>query len=49
MRRDAVGDFVEAVDAESQGHAALAAELIDEDLVAGMAFDVLEEEGWAAG
>ena len=32
----------EVVDAESQGHAALAAELVDEDFVAGMAFDVFE-------
>ena len=44
-----LGDFVEVVDAESQGHAPLAAELVDEDLVAGMAFDVFKEECGAAG
>ncbi len=46
---DALGDFVETIDAESQGHAPLAAELVDEDLVAGMALDVFEEERRAAG
>jgi hypothetical protein len=49
---DAVGDFVEGaavgVEAEGELHAAFAAELIDEDARAGMAFDVFEEEGWTA-
>jgi hypothetical protein len=46
---DAVGDVVEIINAESQGHAPLAAELVDEDLVAGMALYVFEEERGAAG
>ena len=46
---DAVGDFIEGVDLERQIHAAGRTELIDQDLRAGMAFDVLEEEGGAAG
>ena len=46
---DAVGDFVELVDFEGEIHAAGGAELIDEDLGAGMAFDVLEEQSGAAG
>ena len=41
---DAVGDFVECVDFEGEIHAAGGAELIDQDLRAGMAFDVLEEQ-----
>jgi len=36
-------------DAEGECHAALAAELVDEDAVAGMAFDVFEEQSGAAG
>jgi hypothetical protein len=47
-RMNPLCDLVEAFDAEGQGHAPLAAELIDEDLVAGMALDVLEEQGRAA-
>ncbi len=46
---DALGDVVELFDAEGQGHAPLAAELVDEDLMAGMAFYVFEEQGRAAG
>ncbi len=46
---DALGDFVEIVDAESESHAALAAELVDEHLVAGMAFDVFKEQRRTAG
>ncbi len=46
---DAVGDGIEIINAESQGHAPLAAELVDEDLVAGMALDVFEEKRGAAG
>ena len=45
QRMNPFGDFVKPFDAESQRHAPLAAELIDEDLVAGMALDVLEEQG----
>jgi len=46
---DAVGDFIETIDAEGKGHATLAAELVDEDAVAGMAFDVFEEQSGTAG
>ena len=46
---DAVGDFVEFVDFEREIHAARGAELVDEDLCAGMAFNVLEKQRWAAG
>ena len=46
---DALGDLVELVDAEGHRHAPLAAELVDEDLVAGMAFDVFKEQRRAAG
>jgi hypothetical protein len=46
---DAVGEFVEGSDAEGQFHAGFGAELVDEELMAGMAFDVLEEQGGAAG
>jgi len=46
---DAAGNFVERIYAEGHGHAALAAELVDEDLVAGMAFYVFEEERGTAG
>jgi hypothetical protein len=37
------------LDAEGERHAAFGAELVDEDFVAGVAGDVFEEEGWAAG
>ena len=46
---DAVGNFVELFHFERKIHAAGRAELIDEDLGAGMAFDVLEEQRGAAG
>ncbi len=46
---DAVGDFVELVDFEREVHAAGGAELVDEHLRAGMAFEVLEEQSGAAG
>jgi hypothetical protein len=46
---DTLGNFIESFDAESQSHAPLAAELVDEDLVAGMALDVFEEQCRAAG
>ena len=46
---DAVGDGVEGVDVEGELHAALGAELVHEDAGAGVAGDVLEEEGGAAG
>ncbi len=46
---DAVGDFVECVDFESEIHAAGGAELVDQNLRAGMALDVLEEQRRAAG
>ena len=45
---DAVGDFVEGINLQRQIHAAGGAELVDQDLRAGMAFDVLEQEGGAA-
>ena len=45
---DALGNLVQPVDAEGQSHAPLAAELVDEDLVAGMAFDVFKEQRRAA-
>src|SRR5579883_2087111 len=45
---NAVGDLVERVDVEGQTHTALGAELIDEKLRAGVAFDVLEQERGAA-
>ena len=41
---DAVGDFVERVDVERQIHAARGAELVDEELRAGVAFDVLKQQ-----
>ena len=51
-RADAAGDFIEGalvgVEAEGELHAALGAELIDEDARAGKAFDVFEEEGGTA-
>ena len=40
---DAIGDHVEFVNFEREIHAAGGAELIDEDLGSGMAFDVLKE------
>ncbi len=46
---DAVGDGVEGVGLEGEVHAAFAAELVHEDVCAGMAFYVFEEEGGAAG
>ena len=46
---NAVGDLVEFVDFEGEIHAAGGAELVDEDLGAGMAFDILEKQSWAAG
>ena len=46
---DAVGDFVELIDLEREIHAAGRTELVDQDLCAGMAFDVLEEQSWASG
>ena len=46
---DALGDFVQPLDAESHRHAPLAAELVDEDFVAGMAFYVFKEQRRAAG
>ena len=39
---DAVGDLVEGIDLKRQIHAAGGAELVDQDLRSGMAFDVLE-------
>ncbi len=49
QRVDAFGDLLNVVDAERQGHAAFAAELVDEDLVAGMALDVFKQQRRAAG
>ena len=46
---DAVGDVVERVDFEGELHAALGAELVHQDAGAGVAGDVFEEEGGAAG
>jgi hypothetical protein len=46
---DAVGDGVERVGVERQVHAAERAVLVHEDPSAGIAGDVLEEEGRAAG
>lgn len=45
---DAIAKFVERIDAESEFHASFRAELIDEDLRAGMVFDVLKEKCGAA-
>jgi hypothetical protein len=44
---DAVGEFVEGVDAERELHSGIGAELVDENLRAGMVFNVLEEKGGA--
>ena len=46
---DAVGDGVERVGFERELHAALAAELVHQDLRAGVAFDVFEEQGGTSG
>jgi hypothetical protein len=43
----AVGEFVEGVHAKSELHPGFGAELVDEELRAGVAFDVLEKEGGA--
>ena len=45
---NAVGDFVEGVDFESAAHAAGRAELIDEKLLAGIAFEVFKQQRLAA-
>ena len=45
---DALGDLVEFFDAERHGHAALAAELVDEYFLAGVAFYVFKEQRRAA-
>ena len=45
---DAIGDFVERVDFEGEIHAAGGAELVDEELLAGIALEVFEEERLAA-
>ena len=41
---DALGNFIEPLDAERQRHPSLAAELVDEDLVAGVTFYVFKEQ-----
>ena len=46
---DALGDVVEGVDFEGETHAALAAELVHQDLRALVAGDVFEEQGGASG
>ena len=46
---DPDGNFIEFVDFEREVHAAGGTELIDEDLGAGMTFDVLEEKRGASG
>jgi len=46
---DAVGEFIEGVHTQGQLHAGFRAELVDEDLRAGVVSYVLEEEGGAAG
>ena len=46
---NAVGNFVEFVDFKSEIHAAGGAELIDQDLRAGVVLDVLEKQRRAAG
>jgi hypothetical protein len=45
---DTVGEFVEGVHAQGHLHAGFGAELVDEELVAGVTFYVLEEQGGAA-
>ena len=45
---DAIGNFVERIHAKSEAHAALRAELIDQELRVGMAFDVLKEQRGAS-
>ena len=44
---NAACDLVERIDSQRQFHAGVGAELIDQDLGAGMALDVLEEQGGA--
>ena len=46
---NALGDLVKAFNTQGEGHPPLAAELVDEHLVAGMALDVLKQQGRAAG
>ena len=46
---DALGDVVEGVDFEGETHAAFAAELVHQDVGAGIAGDVFEEERGTAG
>ncbi len=46
---DAVGHFVQLVDLKSEIHAACGAELVDQDLRAGMVLDVLKQQRWPAG
>ncbi len=46
---DAIGNFVKRIHLKSKLHAALGAELIDQELGPGMAFDVLKEQRWTAG
>ena len=45
---DAIGNFVQRIDIERHAHAVLGAELVDEQLRAGIALDVLEEQRRAA-
>jgi hypothetical protein len=45
----AVSELVEGIDAESEFHAGFRAELVDEELMSGMAFEILEEESGATG
>src|SRR5439155_2537345 len=45
---DTVGNLIQRVDFECQIHAAGGAKLIDQNLMTGMAFDVLEEQSRAA-
>ena len=46
---DALGDFIQRIHLERQPHAALGTELVNQQLGAGIAFDVLEEQRWTAG
>ena len=48
-RADAVGDLIEGINLKSKIHATGRTELVDQDLRAGVAFDVLEQESGAAG
>jgi hypothetical protein len=45
----AVGEFIEGVHAKSELHSGFGAELVDENLGAGVVFYVLEEKSGAAG